>query len=77
MVEQTLRGLTARERDMVRRGLLGDPDPEIAAEVGRTEYTVAQLRSGYAALLQDEHDGEAAPGGSPSAAVPGPESAPP
>jgi hypothetical protein len=77
MVEETLRGLSARQRDIVRRGLLGDPDPEIAAQVGRTEYTVAQLRTEYAARLQGEHDREAAAGGSPSAAVPGPESVQP
>jgi DNA-binding CsgD family transcriptional regulator len=77
MVEETLRGLTARERDIVQRGLLGDPDREIAAQVGRTEYMVAQLRTRYAALLQDQHDRAATPGGSPAAAGPSPESAQP
>jgi DNA-binding CsgD family transcriptional regulator len=77
MLEETLRGLTPRERDIVQRGLLGDPDPEIAAQVGRTEYTVAQLRTRYAALLQDLHDRQATQGGSPAAEGLGPESAEP
>jgi RNA polymerase sigma factor (sigma-70 family) len=53
-LHQTFRGLDERERKIIELGLLGDSDGEISKEVGRTQYTVRQVRKRYAAMLEEE-----------------------
>jgi RNA polymerase sigma factor (sigma-70 family) len=59
----TFRGLDERERKIIELGLLGDTDREISTEVGRTQYTVRQVRKRYAGMLADqcEQDPETGP----------------
>jgi RNA polymerase sigma-70 factor (ECF subfamily) len=58
-IHGTLRGLDERERRIVVLGLLGYGDPEISAEVGRTQYRVRQVRKRYAAQVQGLDTAEA------------------
>jgi hypothetical protein len=52
-LHQTFRRLDERERKIIALGLQGDTDLEIGTEVGRTQYTVRQLRERYAGMLEE------------------------
>jgi RNA polymerase sigma factor (sigma-70 family) len=58
-LHETMRGLEEREREIIKRGLLGYPDPEISQQVGRTHYTVRQARKRYSEVLQRLDDPDA------------------
>src|SRR5262249_411653 len=55
-LQETMRGMEERERQIIQLGLLGDTDKEIGKETGRTQYTVRQVRKSYAATLQELND---------------------
>ncbi len=63
-VEENLRGLSERDRRMIRLGLLGYEDEEIGTEAGSTEYRVELARKDFLALLnrllRGDADGPAA-----------------
>jgi RNA polymerase sigma-70 factor (ECF subfamily) len=55
-IQETLKDLDERERQIVLLGLLGDSEQEISQQVGRTQYTVRQVCNQYADLIRGLHD---------------------